>query len=114
MIGWGMKKHFTKSLTVIFAVLGVYFVAFKVLMKVEASVWYDPPRGIRADAQHEPRWGSDDTRERFLEAKAMRTFFAPLVWMDRKVRGRDRWHWDGQSPEPGWVEEWYAELGSKP
>ena len=126
-----MKKHFTKSLTVIFAVLGVYFVAFKVLMKVGSirPIVFDhkPPRipsaepfeidgvwfakhealineTIRGWAVpfHEPRWG----RENEITRNTMSAFFAPLIWMERKVRGLDDWNWDGRGPKPDWVTFW--------
>ena len=104
-----MRKHFTKSLAVIFAVLGVYFVAFKVLMKVGFSMSPLPPRSIICFAKHESRWGSEDMRERRLETEKMRTFFAPLIWLDRKINRKDALSFQIDTPEPNWVKEWKAQ-----
>ena len=126
-----MRKHFTNSLAVIFAVLGVYFVAFKVLMKVGSirPIVFDhkPPRILSAEPSeidgvlelkhesfvnetvrgwaepfHEPRWGRDNEKTR----NTLSAFFAPLIWMERKVRGLDNWKWDRRGPRPDWVTHW--------
>ena len=116
-----MRKHFTNSLAVIFAVLGVYFVAFKVLMKVGVKhsmvkvvkpMWRTPgeppendprPHGWyeTAKASHVPRWefGND------FAQRSMMAFFVPLIWMEKKVRGGDHWQWDGSGQEPVWIKE---------
>ena len=86
-----MRKHFTKSLTVIFAVLGVYFVAFKVLMKVEVV------RDFRNYRVHPYRQGY--SREHRLRlacsrsvAEYMNISFSPLIWIERQVRGLDEFY----------------------
>lgn len=112
-----MKKPFTNSLTVIFAVLAVYLVAFKMLMRV-GSMWIvmfdhkSPPilsgagYGITLGGEdvafHEPRWGRDNEMYR----NTLSAFFAPLIWMERKVRGLDNWKWDRRGPRPDWVTHW--------
>lgn len=111
-----MRKSFNNSPALILAILGVYFLAFKVLMPVRVTrdVDYDWIRKgtatyaeranfrFPAYARHEPRWGSsNDSLQR-----AMEIFFAPLIWMERSSRGgRDR-EWDGLGPEPDWVKEY--------
>ena len=107
MIGWGMKKHFTNGLAVIFAVVGVYFVAFKVLMKVRVVVikrYIDPDMHHVLWARHEPRWGIYHS----AQSETLQFFFAPLIWLDTDFRGGDRWYSDGKIPQPDWVKEYRA------
>ena len=102
MIGWGMKKPFTNSLAVIFAVLGVYFVAFKVLMKVGVGVISWPAIDRTAySAGYIPRWPILSGAN-----KAMDTCFAPLIWLEKRIRGMEDWELDGPVPEPDWVKEY--------
>ena len=97
-----MKKHFTKSLTVIFAVLGVYFVAFKVLITVNVGMsWKGRSRPSVFIADHRPRWDYPG-----WVWKAMRVGFAPLISIERRFRGMEDWELDGPVPEPDWVKEY--------
>ena len=104
MIGWGMKKHFTKRLAVIFAVPGVYFLAFKVMMKVvvvKSEPRYEKPSVY--SALHRQRWQIS-----FRLTQGNELLFAPLVWMERRFLRNGQWEWDGTGPEPNWVKEYKA------
>ena len=81
--------------------LGVYFVAFKVLLKVKNSFFVVGSGIVYGWAEHMPRWGGNFAKK----SEVMNTLFAPLIWMERKVRGPDRWYWDRTMPEPDWMKE---------
>ncbi len=99
-----MKKHFTMSLAVIFAVLGVYFVALKVLMKESLSLISHASGTVNEySLTYHPRWPI-----LYWADEAMRTCFSPMIRLEREVRGEDNWKWDGSGPEPDWVKEGVA------
>ncbi len=86
----------------IFAVLGVYFVAFKVLMTVKAIDYGSGAHGPRSvERMHMPRWMYSNKYHLF--GHWMDTFFAPLIWVERQVRSPEYWTWHEGQPEPEWL-----------
>ena len=108
-----MRKHFTKSLTVIFAVLGVYFVAFKVLMKVgvvrDYRSYLSHPFRQGYYREHRPRWACSRS-----VAEYMNISFSPLIWIERQVRGLDECYSFDSVPPPDWIAEYGPPYRDKP